>query len=294
MREIVYHSASVSAIGNRSANQDRCALIESINSMLLCLADGMGGHPKGEVAAQILVDTCAEMFTMARKPISNPAAFLTLIMRRAHEQIIAYGKAQRPAIKPRTTAVVALVQENTLYWVHAGDSRLYLFRDGEILARTTDHSYVELLRKQGAITASECESHPRRNYVTRCLGGHQQAIDFPQGIPTALLPGDILLLCSDGLWGALDDDALRRGMHAEPPLTERVADLVQQAEAATAPESDNITAIALQWIAGTPALPLQRLTESVAAAAEPHDRRPTLSQAVDALRDTIKSYKEPL
>ncbi len=292
MREIVYKTASMSIIGSRPTNQDRCALIESINSMLLCLADGMGGHPKGEAAAQILVNVCTEMFTTIRKPIPSPAAFLTLIMNRAHEQIIAYGEAQKPAIKPRTTAVIALIQENTVYWAHAGDSRLYLFRDKKILARTTDHSYVELLRKRGAITSSECKSHPQRNYVTRCLGGNLPSISFSRGVPTPLLPGDTLLLCSDGLWGALNSGDLLQGMHADQPLSERIAHLVQQAETTTAPESDNITAIALQWIEGTPVLSLQQSTGDPTTDAS--DQRSALNQAVDELRNTIKSFKEPL
>ncbi len=292
MREIGYKTASTTIIGNRSTNQDRCALIESINSVLICLADGMGGHPKGEVAAQILMDTCTEMFTEARKPIPSPAAFLTIVMNRTHEQIIAYGKAQKPPIKPRTTAVVALIQENTLYWAHAGDSRLYLFRDKKILARTTDHSYVELLRKRGAITSLECATHPQRNYVTRCLGGNQLSIDFSHGNPTPLLPGDMLLLCSDGLWGALDNGSLVQGIYTDEPLTERINHLVTRAEKTAAPESDNITAIALQWIEGVPSLPLQKLTGDPTANSNHTDnQRSTLNQAVDDLRNTIKSFK---
>ena len=289
MREIVYTTASTTIVGNRSKNQDRCALIESIDSVLICLADGMGGHPKGEVAAQILINICTEMFTETRKPIPNPAAFLTIIMNEAHEQIIAYGKAQEPAIKPRTTAVIALIQDNTAYWVHAGDSRFYLFRDKKILARTTDHSYVELLRRRGAITSSECATHPQRNYVTRCLGGNQLSIDFSRGTPTPLLPGDILLLCSDGLWGAMDNSSLIQGIYTDQPLTERIEHVVQRAEKIAAPESDNITAIALEWIKGVPALPLQTLTAN--STTNNSNQPSTLNQAVDDLRNTIKSFK---
>ncbi len=288
MREIVYTAASTTAVGDRPKNQDRCALVESIDSVLICLADGMGGHPKGEVAAQMLVDICTGMFTEIRKPVPNPAAFLTIIMNEAHEQIIAYGKAQKPVIKPRTTAVVVLIQDNTAYWVHAGDSRFYLFRDKEILTRTTDHSYVELLRRQGTITSLECATHPQRNYVTRCLGGNQ-LLDFSRAPPVPLRPGDILLLCSDGLWGALDKDSLVQGICADQPFAERIEHLVQRAKKITAPESDNITAIALEWIKGIPALPLQKMTEN--SATNNSDQPSTLNQAVDELRNTIKSFK---
>lgn len=289
MREIVYTAASTTIVGDRAKNQDRCALIESISSVLICLADGMGGHPKGEVAAQMLIDICTEMFTETRKPIPNPIAFLTIIMNEAHEQIIAYGKAQEPAIKPRTTAVIVLIQDNIAYWVHAGDSRFYLFRNKKTLTRTTDHSYVELLRKRGAITSLECATHPQRNYVTRCLGGNQLSIDFSRGTPTPLLPGDILLLCSDGLWGVLDNSRLIQDLHTDQPFAERIEHMVQQAEKIAAPESDNITAIALEWIKGIPALPLQKLTGNPVT--NNNDQSSTLNQAVDELRNTIKSFK---
>jgi len=291
MREIRYQTANTTIIGNRSTNQDRCTLIESINSVLICLADGMGGHPKGEVAAQILMDVCTQAFTEARKPIPNPASFLVDTMNHAHEQIIAYGKAQNPAIKPRTTAVVALIQDNIVYWAHAGDSRFYLFRGKKILARTTDHSYVELLRKQGAITPSECASHPQRNYVTRCLGGNMLSVDFSHGKPTPLLPGDILLLCSDGLWGALDNSSLVRGICTDEPLTERIKQLTKRAASTAAPESDNVTAIALQWIEGITSIPLDKLTSSPTSNADTNNQKSTLNKAVDDLRNTIKSFK---
>jgi len=289
MREIRYQTAKMTLIGDRSTNQDRCTLVESINSVLICLADGMGGHPKGEVAAQILMDVCTQAFTEARKPIPNPAAFLLEAMNQAHEQIIAYGKAQKPTIKPRTTAVIALIQDNMVYWAHAGDSRFYLFRGKKILSRTTDHSYVELLRKQGAITPSECASHPQRNYVTRCLGGNLLPVDFTHGKPTPLLPGDILLLCSDGLWGTLDNSSLVRGICTDRPLTERIKHLITRASKTAAPESDNITAIALQWIEGIPTSPLHKLASS--RPIDSNDQQSTLNQAVDDLRNTIKSFK---
>ena len=289
MREIKYETAYATLIGNRSKNQDRCAIIESINSMLICLADGMGGHPKGEVAAQILVDVCTEMFTEARKPIANPTAFLASTMNKAHERIITYGNAQKPAIKPRTTAVIALIQENIVYWAHAGDSRLYLLRDKKILTRTTDHSYVEILRKQGAITPSECLSHPQRNYVTRCLGGNILSIDFARSEPTPLLPGDILLLCSDGLWGVLDNSSLVQGIYTDEPLTERIEHLAKRAATTAAPESDNVTAIALHWIEGVPTIPLHKPSKNPVE--KTNDPQSTLTQAVDDLKNTIKSFK---
>ncbi len=288
-----YEAAHATSTGDRAVNQDRCALAESAGSVLMCLADGMGGHPKGEAAAQILIDTGRRMFREAPKPVADPPAFLAHLMHAAHEAIVAYGKSQGPGIEPRSTAVIALIQKGAACWLHAGDSRLYLFRHGRILTRTLDHSYVELLRQQGAISRDECIHHPYRNYVTRCLGGKMPPMDLTPGGPIPLQPGDILLLCSDGLWGPMDDAALTKNMQAGQPLSDIIERMVGQAQAAASPGSDNITAMALRWIQGAPAGPARGKGGKPAAAAAggPEDEDARLAQAVEHLRNTIQSFK---
>ena len=190
--------------------------------------------------------------------------------------------------------MIALIQKNRAYWIHAGDSRLYLFRHGKLLARTTDHSYVELLRQQGAISSEDCISHPYRNYVTRCLGGKTLSVDFSHGEPTILQPDDTLLLCSDGLWGSMDDDALTKCIQADQPLSDIIEHMVNQAEASAFPESDNITAIALRWIEAVPSRLVHGKDGKLSTPAptnESEDEDAKLSQAVDHLRNTIKSFE---
>ena len=289
MRRITYETSRISLIGNRPLNQDRSALVESKESILLALADGMGGHPKGEAAAQILVDICEEAFSKARKPISDPDGFLTRVLHQAHSDIITFGTSQSPPIKPRTTAVIALIQENRVHFAHCGDSRFYLFRDSRLLTRTLDHSYVESLRQQGAITADACENHPHRNYVTRCLGGKKSSLEVATGTPIPLRPNDTLLLCSDGLWGALGDDLLTTSLSAPGPLEKTLVKLAHAATSAAHPESDNVTAVALHWVEGTTSSPTKEPpAEKRSAATQSEDDE--LTQAINDLQELIDIY----
>ncbi|HHH39718.1 MAG TPA: serine/threonine-protein phosphatase, partial [Sedimenticola sp.] len=141
-----YETGGSSRVGDRRDNQDRYLCARAGDTLLLCLADGMGGHPRGEVAAGITVATGRRLLAHAAKPIPDPARFLQRLLLESHIAIRRFGEQQDPPINPRTTAVAALIQNGTAWWVHAGDSRLYLFRNGTLLTRTKDHSYVEQLR----------------------------------------------------------------------------------------------------------------------------------------------------
>jgi len=238
-------SAHCSLIGDRKINQDRCVVVREEETALLGLADGMGGHPRGEVAAQLLADACRNYFDLTPHPILNPGSFLTRLLHKAHEEIVAFGYEQEPAIDPRTTAVACLVQKGVAYWAHAGDSRLYLLRQQRVLSRTVDHSYVERLKQQGVISAREQEDHPQRNYVTRCLGGSLVSPEITLG-KHKLENGDILLLCSDGLWGSLDENTLLTTLFSHLPLSEAVQTLAERAARNAFPDSDNVTLVAVR------------------------------------------------
>ncbi|MCG7958738.1 MAG: protein phosphatase 2C domain-containing protein [Candidatus Thiodiazotropha taylori] len=243
-----YETAQCSLIGNRSMNQDRCLVMEAPDAILLALADGMGGHPKGEMAAQILMDNARKAFLTSRKPISNPRFFLSGLMEMSHQQITAFGDRQEPPIEPRTTGVLCLVQEDCAYWAHIGDSRLYIMRDGVIHLRTDDHSYVEHLRQQGLISAAQVHTHKFRNYVTRCLGGNSNRPVAELSGPHDLKKGDVVLLCSDGFWGPLPERPMVDNLYKNnAPLLNNISDLAKQAETKSNPESDNVTVVALRW-----------------------------------------------
>ncbi len=279
-----FESGQHSLQGDRRKNQDRHALFESQGVILLALADGMGGHPKGEKAAQILIDVCKQSLEKSVKPVPEPERFLARLLQHAHQQIQRYGEAQEPAIDPRTTAVVCLVQGETAYWIHAGDSRFYLLRDGAIVRRTTDHSYVERLRQQGIIGDEETLNHPQRNYVTRCLGGNTPLPAAELG-RERLRPGDLLALCSDGLWGSIDEELMIDTLFSDMPIASACRALVSEAAQSAFPESDNVTLIACRpLLADHPQTPSRR-----AAPKQPKD---PLKQAIEQLQSAIEEFEE--
>jgi len=284
-RRIGYSAGQASLVGNRHNNQDRCALIESGDTLLLVLGDGMGGHPRGEMAAQILVDTCRQQLQHQSGPLADPRGFLIDTLDLAHEAIRIYGQRHSPAIDPRTTAVVTLIQDGMAHWIHAGDSRFYLFRDGEILTRTQDHSYVERLRQQGIITARQLEHHPQRNYVTRCLGGASMPPPATLG-KRILAPGDRLLLCSDGLWGSVDEELMSDALFSTMSPDEAAAALAEEAAQAAFPESDNVTLLTLR-IEHLPAA--TRVPE--AHPQSPIDSDNELDLAIAELQNAISSFQ---
>ncbi len=173
-----FDCSTVSLIGNRGLNQDRARIVEGDDCVMIALADGLGGHPKGEVAAQILIDTASELFDQAANPAGTARALLEEILVETHHRITDFGTRQDPPILPRSTAVVAIVHQDRAWWAYVGDSRLYVIRNGQVVERTKDHSYVQMLHEEGIISHAEMVNHPQRNFITRCLGG---SVWPPQG-----------------------------------------------------------------------------------------------------------------
>ena len=240
-----HETATATRQGDRESNQDRCAIRSRDTTLLLLLADGMGGHPRGELAAQVYIDSMGQAFEQADWPITDPAQFLETAIGRAHTDIITAGEHEQPPVSPLTTCVACLVQGQQACWAHAGDSRLYLFRNEQTLARTRDHSLVEELIERGELQESEREQHPLRNVVTRSLGGASPAPIVELSNITGLQSGDALLLCSDGLWSALPESRLT-GLATAPDLVPAVQGIALEAEQASTPVSDNITLAVLR------------------------------------------------
>jgi serine/threonine protein phosphatase PrpC len=240
-----FETALASRQGDRRLNQDRGAARIRESAGLLLLADGLGGHPRGELAAQVFIDSLSAAFAQARGPIPDPGRFLERAMSRAHAEIVRAGEQEHPPVAPLTTAVACLVQQQRACWTHVGDSRLYLFRGGHRFLQTRDHSLVQEAIELGEWPEEARELHPLRNAVTRTLGGRSQApvIEHPQEID--LQPGDTLLLCSDGLWSALPESRLLQ-LAAAPDLGEAVQEIARQAEQAGRPHSDNVTLVVLR------------------------------------------------
>ena len=228
-------------IGGRENNEDRMGYCYTRESALFVLADGMGGHPEGEVAAQLALETISALYQQEAKPIvQDTAQFLSSALLAAHHQILRYATQKGMLDTPRTTLVVAVLQGASATWVHCGDSRLYVVRDGELLVRTRDHSYLE--REQAGVIKVEPIN---RNILFTCLGSPTKPI-FDIAGPFHLLQGDKLLLCSDGLWGSLSDAEIVRQL-AGKSVAEAVPELVENALRAGGERSDNVTVLALEW-----------------------------------------------
>jgi serine/threonine protein phosphatase PrpC len=227
--------------GGREKNEDRMGYDYTRECVLLVLADGMGGHPQGEVAAQIAVQTVSSLFKEQAKPaLKDVDEFLSLALLTAHTKIMEYTKGKRLPDSPRTTLVTAVVQDDHVHWVHCGDSRLYLVRGGKLFKRTRDHSYLEL--RNAAIAGIE---RINRNVLFTCLGSPTQPIYDLSG-PIALKQDDRILLCSDGLWGSLDDDTIVRQLSRDT-VSNSVPDMVEDALNKAGSHSDNVTVVALEW-----------------------------------------------
>ncbi|MBC7858235.1 MAG: serine/threonine-protein phosphatase [Burkholderiaceae bacterium] len=235
-----------SQIGGRKVNQDRMGYSFTRDALLLVLADGMGGHPHGEVAAQLTMQTLSQRFQQQAKPrVKNPEAFLEESLLAAHHEIHRHRLANGLDEAPRTTVVACLIQHNSATWAHCGDSRLYWMRDGQILARTRDHSHVENLIAKGLVPASARATHPDRNKLYNCLGASSMPrIDMSRR--ASLLPGDLMLLCSDGLWAVLPDEEMAERLQRQT-IVRAVPELLARALAIAGPHSDNVTALAIMW-----------------------------------------------
>ncbi len=233
--------------GPRNYNQDRLAYSYSKDALLLVLADGMGGHRNGEVAAHLSVKTMTDAFQRLAVPfLSSPAKFLIDHIQQVHDMIDNVTQRDELIESPRTTIVVAIIQRGFLYCAHVGDSRLYHFRDGHLLFRTEDHSVVQSLYKKGMITKEEMATHPYKNKVYNCLGGETPPqIDLSDRFE--LLEGDTILLCTDGVWGVLSDQQIKEIIQQHIVIADATNKLMDSAEFASDERGDNMSAIGLQW-----------------------------------------------
>lgn len=232
-----------SRIGRRANNQDRLISRHSSEALLLAVADGMGGHRNGEVAAQVAMVRIAKSFEQQARPrLADPAQFLVEALLDAHHAVkMLAGGQPRP---PHTTCVACVVQDGCAWWAHAGDSRLYLIRNGELVARTRDHSQVESLLQEGLISAAEAVTHPQRNLVLSCLGTPR----IPR-VDLAILDlkvGDVMLLCSDGTWGPLREQVLV-GAFSGGDVARAAPQILDLAEQNAGDNGDNLTLIAMHW-----------------------------------------------
>jgi serine/threonine protein phosphatase PrpC len=243
MRFSVYQE---SHIGGRKSNQDRMGYSFTRDALLLILADGMGGHIQGERAATIALQTIGALFQQNATPyIKKPERFLEESFFAAHREIHRYRAVNNLPETPRTTIVACLIQHNNAFWAHCGDSRLYWMRNGQILSRTRDHSRIETLIAQGKADPSERSTHPERNKLFNCLGAPNMPI-VEISRRASLQSGDVMLLCSDGLWSVLPDHEIAQRLQMNT-IVRAVPELIRDATEIAGKTSDNVTALAMMW-----------------------------------------------
>ncbi|MBL8315518.1 MAG: serine/threonine-protein phosphatase [Rubrivivax sp.] len=234
----------VSRKGGREKNEDRMGYCYTRDAGLFALADGMGGHPEGEVASQLALQTMSAMFQRAAKPrLADPLRFLHDAIVAGHHQLLRYATERALTDTPRTTLVACVLQGNAAYWAHCGDSRLYLVRGDKLVARTRDHSYSELQETLAQVVPMG--DRVNRNVLFTCLGSPGKPVVDTAG-PLLVHTGDRVMLCSDGLWGAVADPVITATL-ASRPITESVPELVELALRSAGEKSDNVTVLAVEW-----------------------------------------------
>ena len=231
--------------GDRKEQQDRVALVPHPKGggiALAVVADGMGGHTGGMLAAQQVIHTARNNLDQFSARSELPQTMLESSLSESHMLI----KASRFINEkdPHSTAVMLLLQPSKVSWVHCGDSRLYRFRGDQPFFRTTDHSYVEQLVAKGKITPEQALVHPNRNILVTSLGGNEAPmINFDES--TDLRAGDSFLLCSDGLWSYFGDAELG-GVLAAYSAREASELLISRARTRARGEGDNVSLVILK------------------------------------------------
>jgi len=218
----------------RDANEDSYLARPPV----FAVADGMGGAQAGEVASRV----AAESFDAVERGNESPEAYLRAIAKTANARIHRLAQADSSRSGMGTTLTAALVEDDEVGLAHVGDSRAYLFRDGELKLLTADHSLVEELRRQGRLTDEQAEDHPQRSIITRALGPEREVeVDT---MTYRARPGDVYLLCSDGLTTMMREDQIAAVLRDEPSLESAADRLVREANQAGG--RDNITVVAFR------------------------------------------------
>lgn len=228
----------------RDNNEDACFVIPSHD--VYVVADGVGGNNAGEIASRTAVRGIAEyVAAMPIRPCPDDEEvreYFSQCLAQVNDEIYQMGKKHKENQGMATTVVIACIREQKAYVVNVGDSRAYLFRSGTLSQITVDHTYVNELLRTGVITTEEAENHSQKNVITRALGAEPVVrADFFQ---TDLEENDILMLCSDGLYGEVDEGKLIEILDKQNTMSGTCSRLVD--EAIRCGGRDNITVICLK------------------------------------------------
>ena len=216
----------------RQRNEDRFYA----QGPLLIVADGMGGYTGGEYASTMVVDTIVEVVNEATEMSTE---VLKNAILKANRTVYEKSQSYKELEGMGTTAVVAYVQEDILYWAHVGDSRLYRYGEDGLHRMTKDHSMVQQLVEAGTITEEEVIHHPKRNMLTRAIGVYE-TVEVDTGV-VEVHQNDRILLCSDGLSGYIEESKIEQVLSEENNESRALEDLVHLVYDAGA--RDNVTIV---------------------------------------------------
>lgn len=228
----------------RDNNEDACFVIPSHDVYIV--ADGVGGNNAGEIASRTAVRGIAEYVAsvpVAECPDDDAVCdYFCQCLKQVNAEIYQTGKEHKEYESMATTVVIACIKDDKAYIINVGDSRAYLFRKGILSQLTEDHTYVNELLRNGVITTEEAKNHSKKNVITRALGAEAAVTaDFFQ---TELETDDILMLCSDGLYGEVDEQKLVEILEEQNTMSVTCSRLVE--EAIRCGGRDNITVICLK------------------------------------------------
>jgi protein phosphatase len=245
-----WQAAGLSHVGRvRKGNED--SLLVDPDRGIFLVADGMGGHAAGEIASMLAADAVG---TLLREGIDQGLQADALLERMVEAFRLADGAIERHVLQNPTTrgmgttvTAVVLCADGTYRLGHIGDSRAYLMRDGELAQVTRDHTWVQREVDEGRLTEAGARRHRLSHILTRALGADSQ--DEPDVLSGTLLPGDRLLLCTDGLTGMLTDRMIAKVLRLDIRLEDRLAELIRQANERGG--RDNVTAVLVEILDGS-------------------------------------------
>lgn len=247
-----FQVAILSDSGGRKYNEDACGHWSSDTHLCCVLADGAGGHGGGDIASRLAVTSLLTGFSQS--PAVNGAELLALVQE--VNQAVLDARVPNTEQQDMHTTVVCVVIDvihGHADWAHSGDSRLYWFRDDRLVERTRDHSFVQSLVDAGLIGEDETRSHPKRNVLSSALGRQADELDASASTTSRhVASGDVFLLCSDGVWEYLTDDALEQSLKQATTPEEWLAAIERLIHEATngLPSFDNFTALTV-WLGAT-------------------------------------------
>lgn len=230
-------------VGKRNDQQDRVGIFHNVsgNRHLLVVADGMGGIPKGDQAAQIVVDTAEQAFKQNK--INHPESFLEEICFQSHEKI---NRLEADTVSaPGTTCVLLYIDKRRAYWAHIGDSRLYHYRQQYLINQTVDHSVRQLMISQGLIERQSDEASAIQNQLYKRLGGEKDP--EPDVHSCSLERGDMFLLCSDGFWQSIEAKRIPEILQHHPIDRDGLRQIVDIALKHGGDNCDNISVALARW-----------------------------------------------